>query len=86
MKFGLDDSVLEVAPDLVQAWSLRWVRPEKRTSDTSVLVKTRRSERAAARPDRHLALLEVGKEVVPLVLGRGPVFFAGSVGSPVDER
>jgi hypothetical protein len=27
MKFGLDDSVLEVAPDLFQAWSLRWVRP-----------------------------------------------------------
>jgi hypothetical protein len=35
MKFGLNDSVLEVAPDLFQAWSLRWVRPEKRTSDTS---------------------------------------------------
>jgi hypothetical protein len=34
-KFGLDDSVLEVAADLFQAWSLRWVRPEKRTSDTS---------------------------------------------------
>ena len=51
VKFGLADSVLEVAADLLQAWSLGWVRPEKRTSDTRVLVKTRRSERAATRPD-----------------------------------
>ena len=27
VKFGLADSVLEVAPDLLQAWSLRRVRP-----------------------------------------------------------
>ena len=52
-----------------------------------MLVKTRRSERAAARPDRHLALLEVGEEVVPFFLGRGPVLFAGSgCTSASDER
>ncbi|MGK2879626.1 MAG: hypothetical protein ACSLE6_02110 [Mycobacterium sp.] len=38
VKLGLADSVLEVAADLFQAWSLGWVWPEKRTSDTCVLV------------------------------------------------
>ena len=44
-------------------------------------------ERAGAGADGHLALLEVGEERVPLLLGRGAVLLAGPDGSPAgDER
>src|SRR6266542_3279500 len=74
----LGDAGEQVVADLLQARSLRWVWSQERTSDTRVFMNAGRSERAGAGPDGHLSFLEVGEEGVPLLVGGGSVFFAGS--------
>jgi hypothetical protein len=78
LALGFGDAGGEVVADLLQARSLRWVWSQERTSDTRVFMNAGRSERASAGPDGHLSFLEVGEEGIPLLVGRGSVFFAGA--------
>src|SRR6266545_4055767 len=85
--FDLGDAGEQVVADLLQAGALRWVWSQERTPDASVFMNAGRSEGTRAGPDGHLPFLEVGEKCIPLFVGGGAVFFAGTGRpTPGEER
>src|SRR5215470_5018845 len=78
LAFGFGDAVVQVGADLLEPGALGWLWPQERASDTGMLMDAGRAEGAGADADGQLAFFEVGEELVPLLLGRCPVFLAGA--------
>ena len=68
----------EVRFELVEAADHSRADVEHRAADAGMLVHARRSVRACAAAEFHLALVEVLLELVPFGVGRGPVLLAWS--------
>ena len=69
--FRLDDPGFEVVANLLQPRTLSWLRPEHGTSNTSVLMNTRRIESARTSTNRQLATLKLSEKFIPFTIGWG---------------
>src|SRR6266516_6023518 len=85
--FGFGDAGGEVAADLHQAGTLGGVGAEQRAAQAGVLVDARGVVGAAAVAEGDLAAFEMAKELVPFLIGGGPVFLSRAQGATAgDER
>src|SRR6266545_3963076 len=77
LALGLGDAGQEVVPDISESAALVRGNPQERAPDTAMLMDAARAVCPAAVPERDPPALEVAEELVPLGVGRRPVFFAG---------
>jgi hypothetical protein len=85
--FGLGYAGEQVVADVFQLPALAGGNPQEWTPDTAVLMDAAGAVCPAAVAERDPPAFEVAEELVPLLVGRGPVFFAGPEFAPTgDER